>query len=141
MCGKGEKIQDEPNDSDPHVNDHGYQGRLLFLFEKGSIALGAGATIIGYNQLIVATNVTQFNTASLAPSTGIGSQDSRLSLTNQNCSPPLKTTPTTKKRSEAHLTLLFVCWCLWPCCTGLVGGAIFEVWFLLCGKEASFSMH
>jgi len=39
-------------------------------YVEGSIALGSGATITGYNQLMVATNVTQFNIPGLAASTG-----------------------------------------------------------------------
>jgi len=38
----------------------------------GSIALGAGATITNYNQLMVASNVTAFNISGLAPSTDTG---------------------------------------------------------------------
>jgi len=41
-------------------------------YVNGSIALGSGATITGYNQLMVATNVTQFNIPGLAASTGTG---------------------------------------------------------------------
>jgi len=41
-------------------------------YYNGSIALGAGAVITNYNQLMVATNVTAFNMVSLAPSTGTG---------------------------------------------------------------------
>jgi len=37
-----------------------------------SIALGSGAAITNYNQLVVAPNVTAFNMVSLAPSTGTG---------------------------------------------------------------------
>jgi hypothetical protein len=36
----------------------------------GSIALDAGAKVTGYNQFMVASNVTQFNIPGLAPSTG-----------------------------------------------------------------------
>jgi len=36
----------------------------------GSIALGAGTKITGYNQLMVASNVTQFNIPGLVASTG-----------------------------------------------------------------------
>jgi len=36
----------------------------------GSIALGAGAKVTGYNQLMVASNVTQFNIPGLVASTG-----------------------------------------------------------------------
>jgi len=38
----------------------------------GSIALAAGAKITGYNQLMVASNVTQFNIPGLVASTGTG---------------------------------------------------------------------
>jgi len=38
----------------------------------GSVALGAGATINSYNQLMVASNVTQFNIPGLVTSTGTG---------------------------------------------------------------------
>jgi len=41
-------------------------------YYNGSIALGSGATITNYKQLMVATNVTAFNMASLVPSTGTG---------------------------------------------------------------------
>jgi len=41
-------------------------------YYNGSIALGAGATITGYNQLMVTPNVTQFNMTGLAASTGMG---------------------------------------------------------------------
>jgi len=41
-------------------------------YVEGSIALGSGATITGYNQLMVATNVTQFNIPGLTASTGTG---------------------------------------------------------------------
>jgi len=36
----------------------------------GSMALGAGAKVTGYNQFMVAPNVTQFNILGLTPSTG-----------------------------------------------------------------------
>jgi len=39
-------------------------------YYNGSIALGAGAVITNFNQLMVATNVTAFNMAGLADSTG-----------------------------------------------------------------------
>jgi len=39
-------------------------------YYNGSIALGAGATITNYNQLMIAPNVTQFNVAGLVASTG-----------------------------------------------------------------------
>jgi len=39
-------------------------------YYNGSIALGAGAVITNYNQLMVAPNVTAFNMTSLASSTG-----------------------------------------------------------------------
>jgi len=39
---------------------------------NGSVALGAGATITSYYQLMVASNVTQFNIPGLAASTGTG---------------------------------------------------------------------
>jgi len=38
----------------------------------GSIALGAGAGITGYNQLMVAPNITQFNIPGLTALTGTG---------------------------------------------------------------------
>jgi len=41
-------------------------------YYNGSIALGSGAIITGYNQLMVAPNVTAFNMAGLAASTGTG---------------------------------------------------------------------
>jgi len=37
---------------------------------SGSIALGEGAVINGYNQLMVASNVTSFNISGLTPSPG-----------------------------------------------------------------------
>jgi len=39
-------------------------------YKNGSIALGSGAIIDNYNQLMVASNVTAFNMAGLAASTG-----------------------------------------------------------------------
>jgi len=42
------------------------------IYLEGSIALGSGATITTYNQLVVAPNVTLFNMAGLAASTGTG---------------------------------------------------------------------
>jgi len=39
-------------------------------YYNGSIALGTGATITNYNQLMVASNVTAFNISGLAASTG-----------------------------------------------------------------------
>jgi len=39
-------------------------------YYNGSIALGTGAVITGYNQLMVANNVTAFNMTGLAASTG-----------------------------------------------------------------------
>jgi len=41
-------------------------------YYNGSIALGSGAIVNNYNQLIVAPNVTAFNIAGLAASTGTG---------------------------------------------------------------------
>jgi len=41
-------------------------------YYNGLIELGAGVTITGYNQLMVATNVTQFSILGLAASTGTG---------------------------------------------------------------------
>jgi len=41
-------------------------------YYNGSIALGAGATITNYDQLMVASNITAFNMAGLATSTGTG---------------------------------------------------------------------
>jgi len=41
-------------------------------YYNGSIALGSGAIITNYNQLMVAPNVTAFNMAGLAASTGTG---------------------------------------------------------------------
>jgi len=42
---------------------------MVWILEKPDIALGAGGTITGYNQLMVATNVTQFNIPGLVAST------------------------------------------------------------------------
>jgi hypothetical protein len=42
------------------------------IYLNGSIALGSGATITTYNQLVVAPNVTLFNIPGLAASTGTG---------------------------------------------------------------------
>jgi len=47
-----------------------FKSRVVYY--NGSIALGAGATITNYNQLMVAPNVTAFNMAGLTPSTGTG---------------------------------------------------------------------
>jgi len=41
-------------------------------YYSSSIALGAGATITNYNQLLVSSNITAFNMAGLTPSTGTG---------------------------------------------------------------------
>jgi len=41
-------------------------------YYNGLIALGAGAVITNYNQLMVVTNVTAFNMTGLAASTGTG---------------------------------------------------------------------
>jgi len=43
----------------------GYNTSMLASYILGSIALGAGTKITGYNQLMVASNVTQFNIARL----------------------------------------------------------------------------
>jgi len=50
----------------------GYNTSISASYILGSIALGAGTEITGYNQLMVAPNVTQFNIPGLAASTGTG---------------------------------------------------------------------
>jgi len=50
----------------------GYNTSMLASYILGSIGLGAGTTITGYNQLMVAPNVTQFNIPGLTASTGTG---------------------------------------------------------------------
>jgi len=50
----------------------GYNTSMLASYVLGSIALGAGTTINGYNQFMVAPNTTQFNILGLTPSTGTG---------------------------------------------------------------------
>jgi len=50
----------------------GYNTSMLASYIVESIALGAGTKITGYNQLMVAPNVTQFNIPGLIASTGTG---------------------------------------------------------------------
>jgi len=50
----------------------GYNTSMSASYILGSIALGAGTEITGYNQLMVTPNVTQFNIPGLAASTGTG---------------------------------------------------------------------
>jgi hypothetical protein len=50
----------------------GYNTSMLASYILGSIALGAGTKTTGYNQLMVAPNVTAFNIAGLAALTGTG---------------------------------------------------------------------
>jgi len=50
----------------------GYNSSISASYILGSIALGAGTKITGYNQLMVAPNVTQFNIPGLAALTGTG---------------------------------------------------------------------
>jgi len=48
----------------------GFKARINY--NSGSIALGAGATITNYNQLMVSSNVTAFNIPGLTALTGTG---------------------------------------------------------------------
>jgi len=50
----------------------GYNTSKLASYILGSIALGSGTKITGYNQLMVAPNITQFNIPGLIALTGTG---------------------------------------------------------------------